>query len=82
MDKGEILRKLSETLSDILDREVNLEENTVSSDVEGWDSLVQMTFMLLIERDFGVELTIEEIGKFENVGKLVDRIAAEKKTAY
>lgn len=82
MEKGEILRKLSEILSDILDRTVDLEKNTVPSDVEGWDSLVQMTFMLLIEQDFGIELTIEEIGKFENVGKLVDRIAAEKKTAY
>lgn len=82
MDKGEILRKLSEILSEILDREVELKENTVSADVEGWDSLVQMTFMLVIEQDLGVELTIEEISKFENVGKLADRIAAEKKAAH
>lgn len=82
MDKGEILRKLSEILSEILDREVELQEDTVSADVEGWDSLVQMTFMLVIEQDLGVELTIEEISKFENVGKLADRIAAEKKAAH
>lgn len=78
--KETILAKLSELLSDILDQELILTETTVTKDVEGWDSLVQMTFMLLIEKEFQIELTIEEISAFENVGALVERILAKEDT--
>ena len=75
--KEQIIAKLSEIISDILDEEIVLTEESVMQDVEGWDSLTQMTFMLLIEKEFQLELSIDEISGFRNVGALAERIAAK-----
>lgn len=74
MTKEQVIKYFSETLSDLLDREVVLDENTRQSDVDGWDSLTTMTFMVLIENDLHVQMSIEEISRFENIGALADRI--------
>lgn len=74
MTKEQVIKYFSETLSDLLDREVVLDESTRQSDVDGWDSLTTMTFMVLIENDLHVQMSIEEISRFENIGALADRI--------
>lgn len=74
MTKEQVIKYLSETLSDILDREVVLNEDTRPSDIEGWDSLTTMTFMVLIENDLHVQMSIEEISHLESIGALADRI--------
>lgn len=54
---------------------------TVSSDVEGWDSLSHSLLIMGIEEDFDVELPFEEVANLENVGALVellDRVARER----
>lgn len=57
---------------------MTLSAESVARDIEGWDSLVQMTFMLLTEKAFGVELSMREISSFENVGALARIIAGKK----
>ena len=78
MTEEKVIEKLSEILSDILDRDVRLEKETRAADVEGWDSLTTMTFMVLIEKDLNVELTIEEISSFENIGALAAKIVSRR----
>ena len=74
MTKEQVINYLSETLSDILDRPVTLTEATRPEEIEGWDSLTMMTFMVLIENDLNVQMSIEEIIRFESIGALADRI--------
>ncbi len=74
MTKEQVISYLSETLSDILDRPITLTEATRPEDVEGWDSLTMMTFMVLIENDLHVQMSIEEITRFESIGALAERI--------
>ncbi len=78
MTQDDYLGNLSSILSDILGEPVTLRAGTVARDIPGWDSLVQMTFMLLVEKDYGIELSMKEISEFENVGALAATIAAKK----
>ena len=80
MNEEEIIVTLSGILSDILGEEVSLSAASTAQDIEGWDSLVQMTFMLLTEKTWDIELSMKEISSFKNVGELA-RIIAEKKGA-
>jgi acyl carrier protein len=45
-------------------------------DVDGWDSLAHVRFMLAVEREFGVKFTAGEISSFKTVGDLVAAIEA------
>ena len=53
-----------------------LQPDTVAGDVEGWDSLAHIQFLMEVENDFGIRFKSAEVSSFENVGQLADRIAA------
>lgn len=78
MSQENIIASLSQILSDILGEEVALHADSTAQDIEGWDSLVQMTFLLVAEKTFGLELSIQEVSHFENVGALA-RLIEERK---
>ena len=78
MSADPIIPALSRILSDILGEEISLTAASRIKDIPGWDSLVQMTFILLAEKEFGVELSMKEISSFEDIGSLASIIAAKK----
>ncbi len=75
--RSEILAKVTEVVKDQLDLDqLELTETTVSSDVEGWDSLAHVRIMIAVEQAFGARFTTHQISSVENVGQLLDLIAA------
>ena len=42
--------------------------------VAQWDSLGHVQLMVLIEQTFGIRFSADEVGKFRDVGDLVDAI--------
>jgi acyl carrier protein len=42
--------------------------------VPQWDSLGHVQLMVLIEQTFGIRFSADEVGKFRDVGDLVDAI--------
>jgi acyl carrier protein len=56
---------------------VLITDETVASDISGWDSLTHINLILNIEMKFGIEFTNQELGSFNNVGDL--RRLIEKK---
>ena len=44
---------------------------TSADDIEEWDSLSHIRFMISLERAFGVKFSNEEIAELKNVGELV-----------
>lgn len=69
----EIMEKLNELFIDFFDDEdIVLTENTVASDIIGWDSLEHITLMATIEEEFGVKFDLTK--KLENVGAMVKEI--------
>ena len=75
MDRKEIMNSLQEIVRETVDNEeLILHDDTVASDVEGWDSLAQVIIVGEIQNTFGVKFSSLEMSRFDNVGQLVDAI--------
>jgi len=71
METNEILKELNKIFRDILDNEkFDLTPETVAEDIDDWDSLVHIQFIVAIEKYFKVKFTFDEIQEFKNVGDI------------
>lgn len=59
-------------------RPEDINEKTVASDFELWDSLNNITLLIYIEKLFNIRFTGLEATSLENVGELVDLIELKK----
>ena len=57
---------------------INLVEKSTAKDVKGWDSLAQISLIVLIEKKFKMKFSVREISKLENVGEMVNLIKKNK----
>ncbi|MCR4558207.1 MAG: acyl carrier protein [Saccharofermentans sp.] len=77
MTREEIYGKLNEVFQDVFDDEdIEVNDATVASDVDGWDSLEHINLIVAVERCFGIKFTMGETTGLKNVGEMVDRIIA------
>ena len=77
MTREEIYGKLNEVFQDVFDDEdITVNDDTVASDVDGWDSLEHINLIVAVERSFGIKFTMGETTGLKNVGEMVDRIIA------
>ena len=77
MTREEIYGKLNEVFQDVFDDEdITVNDDTVASDVDGWDSLEHINLIVAVERCFGIKFTMGETTGLKNVGEMVDRIIA------
>lgn len=75
MSKEEVLSKVNEIFTDAFDREdLVIGFETTASDVEGWDSLMQINLIEMIEDEFGMRFDMDEVVGMENVGSMIDII--------
>lgn len=75
MDDAQVLVRLSEVAADHFDVPgLNLTRQSTASDVEGWDSLAHIQFLMQVERAFGIKFKSSEVSGFNDVGQLADRI--------
>ena len=61
-------------LSEILQREDALSGNERIEDIEEWDSLAVLGVLSLLEDDFNLEMSAEELGEIESIQELTDLI--------
>ncbi|MBP5271189.1 MAG: acyl carrier protein [Clostridia bacterium] len=73
---AEIIEKLNEIFSFVLDDEVSLTPETTAADVDGWDSLSHITLIGEIEDAFGFRFLMKEVVGMKNVGEMIDIISA------
>jgi acyl carrier protein len=72
MQAPEILAKVADLMADVFDLDDFVVVNATSADdIEEWDSLSHIRFMITLERAFGVKFSNEEIAELKNVGELV-----------
>ena len=75
MSKEEILSKLNEIFIDAFDKEdLVIDFNTTASDIEGWDSLMQMNLIEMIEDEFNMRFDMDEVVGMADVGAMIDII--------
>jgi acyl carrier protein len=75
--REEYIRKLNGIFQDVFDDEtIEINDNTTAKDIEEWDSLMHITLVLSVEKEFGVELSAAEVGRLLNVGAMIDLLLA------
>ena len=75
MTREEIYDKLNEVFQDVFDDEdITVNDSTVASDVDGWDSLEHINLIVAVERAFGIKFTMGETTSMKNVGAMADII--------
>jgi acyl carrier protein len=73
MSREESAERLSEIMRDIFDLEdLEYHDGLKADDVEGWDSLSHLRFLIAVEKEFGFRFTSGEIDGFKNVGEMLD----------
>lgn len=72
----EIKKRLNRVFQDVFDDEtIEIKEETTAEDIEEWDSLMHITLVLSIEKEFGMKLSAAEVGKLSNVGAMIDLLS-------
>jgi acyl carrier protein len=79
MDQTQALAQLSAIMQEVLDDpKVTLTPTTTADDVEGWDSMSNITFVVEVERRFGIKFNTAEVEEMRNVGDLLEIISAKR----
>jgi acyl carrier protein len=72
------LQKIAHIIRDLFDEyEGPVTRELSARDVAQWDSLANVQFVVLVEQAFGVRFQSRDVGKFANIGELLD-IAAKR----
>jgi acyl carrier protein len=75
---SDVLETLNGIFHEVIDdTSVVLRRETTAQDVEDWDSLNHITFIVAIEKHFKVKFTTAEIRSWMNVGEMCDAISSK-----
>lgn len=78
MTRDAITAKITELMEDVFDEDdLTYSDALTAADIEEWDSLSNIRFVVGIEKEFGIRFSNSEIAALENVGQMVDLIAAK-----
>jgi acyl carrier protein len=79
MSQDALLGRLNEVFRSVFDDpNLTVSPATTAKDVPGWDSIVHITLVIEVEREFGVKFQMSEIEKLRNVGDLLAILAAKQ----
>jgi len=67
MTKDEFLTQLQ----DVLQRDDAVNQGDTLADYDEWDSLSKMAVMAFFDKNFGIKVTLNEIGKLQTVEDLI-----------
>ena len=75
MTREEIYERVNKVFREILDDDtIELHDETVADDVEGWDSFEHINLIVGVEDEFGIKIPMGKIISMKNVGELVNII--------
>lgn len=78
MSREQVLSKVNEIFKDAFDKEdLKIDFGTTAAEVEGWDSLMQMNLIEMIEDEFDIRFDMNEVVGMENVGDMIDLILSK-----
>jgi acyl carrier protein len=73
------LETMTEIVRDLFDEyDGPVTRDLSARDVGQWDSLINVQFVVLVERAFGIRFSTREVGQFKNVGELLDIVSAKR----
>jgi acyl carrier protein len=75
MTQSEVIAQLQPIFDDLFMEEVKLTPELTADDVEEWNSLLQISISLAVEKRFGIRFRVGEVEATKNVGDFADLIA-------
>jgi len=79
--RDQIKQRLNEIFLEVFDDdEIEIFNEMSADDLEEWDSLMQISLVVAIEKEFGFELIASEVGQLKNVGAMIDLLEARATT--
>ena len=77
MTRAEVLERVNDVIRDVFDDpDITVTDDTVASDVDGWDSLMHITLIGTVEDEFDIKFAMKDVVRMKNVGHMVDLILA------
>jgi acyl carrier protein len=73
MTRTEFLRKF-ESLLEVPPEAGSLAGTELCADIEGWDSLAMLSFIALLDKEFGIKVPPAKIPQCQTVNDLVDLV--------
>tara|TARA_B110000008_G_C16763585_1_gene481633 strand:- start:89 stop:328 length:240 start_codon:yes stop_codon:yes gene_type:complete len=61
------------------DKKLKLNENTSSKNIKTWDSLAQVSLIILIEKKFKIKFSVKEVNNLKNIGEMIKLLKKKKK---
>jgi acyl carrier protein len=78
MSREDILSRVNEIFVDAFDDDnLVIEFKTTAADIEGWDSLMQMNLIEMIEDEFNIRFDMDEVVGMADVGSMIDLIISK-----
>jgi acyl carrier protein len=78
IERTEVMRRLTEVFQETFDDfGLELRDTMTAADVDDWDSLQHIVLVLAVEREFRIRLNPAEVGKLENVGRMIELLQAK-----
>jgi acyl carrier protein len=74
MNQTEILAKMQTVFDDVFLDDVKVTPELSADDVEEWDSLLQISLVLGVEKAFNVRFRVGEVEATKNLGEFADLI--------
>ncbi|MBZ5617576.1 MAG: acyl carrier protein [Acidobacteriia bacterium] len=75
MTQSEIIAQLQPIFDDLFMDKVELTPELTANDVEEWNSLLQISITLAVEKHFGIRFRVGEVEATKSVGDFADLIA-------
>lgn len=73
--ENEVLSQLESLARTVFGRDdIVVNRETTARDIDEWDSLTHVQFILVVEQHFQVTFTMRQVASFASVGDLVDAI--------
>ena len=70
-----IINTLNKIFRDYFNNDkISLNNKTSSKNIKAWDSLAQISLIILIEKKFKIKFTVKEVESLSNVGEMINLI--------
>jgi len=79
MTQVEVIAKLQTIFDDLLLEPVVLTPELSANDVEEWTSLVQISLLVAVENEFGIQFNVGEVERTRNIGEFAQLILQRRK---
>jgi acyl carrier protein len=71
-------RRVTEVFWDVFnDHDLVISPETSAKDISAWDSIMHVSLIITIEKEFGVRMTSAEVARLQTAGDLVDLIESK-----